>query len=250
MEPTRLILEFTQEFSPCKREFYMRHVALNGQIMKKECLCLLAAFTLGFFCLISDWFINFMHHAATNRNAGGSTLPANQTRQKPSMQLPSLATAYVWKRKDSEVATTEAIVVLHATNLKEKHGYQIVTWMVWRLNNIYIFFQAWIDSKQMSELSSNSLFIRFVGFLLCLLLQMLFFQGHSYVAFFSLEVVWNADVWANLGKHNPNLVSMPANEATASLMPPMWSGCKEMSGLKDLFSLQASCTTALLQELK
>lgn len=67
------------------------------------------------------------------------------------------------------------------------------------------------------------------------------------MAFFCPEV-WNDDVWANLGKHKPNLVSMPANEATASLMPPMWSGCMDMSGLNDLFSLQGSCTTALLQK--
>lgn len=70
---------------------------------------------------------------------------------------------------------------------------------------------------------------------------------NSYQVGFCADV-WNAELCANFGKHKPNLVSMPANEATASLIPPMWSGWREMSGLMAFLSLHASCTTALLNE--
>lgn len=34
----------------------------------------------------------------------------------------------------------------------------------------------------------------------------------------------------NLGRHSPNLVSMPAYVATATRIPPMWSGFRDKSG--------------------
>lgn len=74
------------------------------------------------------------------------------------------------------------------------------------------------------KLISNFFFIGFDGFSSSLL-PILSLRGNVHLAFFS------AAACANLGKHKPNLVSMPANEATAILMPPMWSGCNEMSGL-------------------
>ena len=46
---------------------------------------------------------------------------------------------------------------------------------------------------------------------------------------------WVGDL--NTGKHNPNLVSIPAKEATAKRSPPIWSWLRDTSGLTGFISV-------------
>ena len=52
------------------------------------------------------------------------------------------------------------------------------------------------------------------------------------IIFWNLKLIDNHFLFgvSNLGSINPNLVSTPEKEATASLSPPTWSGCREISG--------------------
>ena len=56
------------------------------------------------------------------------------------------------------------------------------------------------------------------------------------LGYFLVWAIFSAGDW-NTGKHKPNLVSIPAKDATAKRSPPIWSWWRDMSGLTGFISV-------------